>query len=227
MDLSTLKEFEEDTRAFVPGFSVKWKTDSFTQKLLGWLLFFNPKYMTGYITTFYPSVYFPSKDHYEKNPTNSLMVLAHERVHLLDSIRYGMWFKFSYLLPQALFAPLLLASLAFFLGHLKVVSLILLVLGLVALLPWPSPWRVNWEKRGYAMTLATNYWIFGSIPDPLKQSVRGHFLDWSYFKMSESPSNIDSWLQKITSDIEDGTICSDGAYYNVRKFLLSKGLVQQ
>lgn len=227
MDLSTLKEFEEDTVAFVPKFSVKWKNESLTQKLLGWLLFFNPKYMTGYITTFYPSVYFPSKDHYEKNPTNSLMVLAHERIHLLDSIRYGVWFKFSYLLPQVLFAPLLIASIACLIEHLKLVALILLALSLVALIPWSSPWRVNWEKRGYAMTLATNYWIFGSIPDPLKQSVRGHFLDWSYFKMSRNPADIDKWLASVVASIENGTICSDGAYYNVRRFLSSKGLVQQ
>jgi hypothetical protein len=227
MDLSTLREFEDDTRAFVPGFSVKWKTDSLTQKLLGWVLFFNPKYMTGYITTFYPSVYFPSKDRYESNPTNSLQVLAHERVHLMDSVRYGMWFKFSYLLPQVLFVPLLLASIACLIGHLKLASLILLALGLVALIPWPSPWRVNWEKRGYAMTLATNYWIFGSIPEPLKQSVRGHFLDWSYFKMSRNQANIDAWLSGIVASIEDGTICSDGAYYHVHKFLSDKGLVQR
>jgi hypothetical protein len=227
MDLNTLREFEDDTRDFVPGFSVKWKTDSFTQKLLGWVLFFNPKYMTGYITTFYPSVYFPSKDRYEANPINSLQVLAHERVHLLDSIRYGVWFKFSYLLPQVLFAPFLLASLACLIGGLNLTSLILLLLGVVALFPWPSPWRTNWEKRGYAMTLATNYWIFGSIPDPLKQSVRNHFLDWSYFKMSRSQANINAWLNSTIISIEDGTICFDGVYYNVRKFLLSKGLVQQ
>jgi hypothetical protein len=227
MDLSTLKEFEEDTAAFVPKFSVKWKNESFTQGLLGRLLFFNPKYMTGYITTLYPLVYFPSKDHYEKNPLNSLMVLAHERVHLLDSIRYGMWFKLSYLLPQVISVPLLVASIGCLIGNLKLVSLILLVLGLVALIPWPSPWRVNWEKRGYAMTLATNYWLFGSIPDPLKQSVRDHFLDWSYFKMARSPEDIDKWLEDIVASIENGTICSDGAYYNVRRFLSSRGLIQQ
>lgn len=227
MNLSILKEFEKDTLTLVPNFSVKWKNESLTQKLLGWLLFFNPKYMTGYVTTFYPSVYFPSKEDYEDNPTSSLMVLAHERVHLLDAIRYGMWFKFSYLLPQVLFAPLLIASIVCLIGHLKLASLILLVLGLVALLPWPSPYRVNWEKRGYAMTLATNYWIFGSISDPLKQNIREHFLDWSYFKMSRSPADIDKWLASTVASIEDGTIRSDGAYYDVHKFLSSKGLTPQ
>jgi hypothetical protein len=126
-----------------------------------------------------------------------------------------------------LFAPLLVASIVCLIGHLKLAALTLLVLGLVALIPWPSPWRVNWEKRGYAMTLAINYWIFGSIPDPLKHNVRSHFLDWSYFKMSRSPADIDRWLVNIIVSIEDGTICSDGAYYNVRSFLLGRGLVQQ
>lgn len=226
MKLSALKDFEEDTKTLVPDFSVKWKTDSFTQKLLGRILFFNPKYMTGYITTFYPSVYFPSKEQYEENPASSLMVLAHERVHLLDSIRYGLWFKFSYLLPQVLFVPFLLASVVCLLVHLKLVALILLTLGLVALLPWPSPWRVNWEKHGYAMTLATHFWLFGSIPDPLKQSVRDHFLDWSYFKMSRSPEDIDGWLKSVVASIEDGTICSDGAYHDAHRFLSRKGLIR-
>lgn len=227
MDLSTLKEFEADTQSVVPGFAVKWKDESFTQKVLGWILFFNPRYMTGYITTLYPAVYFPSRKDYEERPTNSLLVLAHERVHLLDSIRHGMWFKISYLLPQDLLIPMLVASLAFLLAHLKVVALILLVLGVAALLPWPSPWRVNWEQRGYAMTFAVNYWVFGSVSDPLKQSVREHFLDWSYFKMSRSPSNIDAWVQRVISSIEDGTICNDEAYASVYRFLSSKGLVKQ
>jgi hypothetical protein len=227
MDLTTLNEFEEDTRTFIPGFSIKWKANSLTHKLLGGFLFFNPKYMTGYVTTFYPSVYFPSKSSYEKNPMNSLMVLAHERVHLLDSIRYGVWFKASYLLPQVLFAPLLLGSVVCLLSSLKWVSLLLLILGLVALIPWPSPWRVNWEKRGYAMTLATNYWLFGSIPDPLKQSTKSHFLDWSYYKMSRKPGDIDAWLKDVVSSIENGSICSEGAYYQVHRFLLDKGLIQR
>lgn len=205
MELSTLKDFEADTRTLVPKFSVKWKNDSWVQKLLGALLFFNPKYMTGYVTTFYPTVYYPSQEDYEKNSADSLIVVAHERVHLLDTARHGPWFKFSYLLPQVLFAPLLLTAIACFVGHQKWAALISLVLGLVALAPWPSPWRTQWEKRGYAMTLAANYWLFGVIPDQLKQSVRSHFLDWSYYKMSRNPKDIDNWLASVVVDIEGGT----------------------
>lgn len=227
MDITTLKEFEVDTQGIVPGFEVKWKNESFTQKLLGWILFFNPTYMTEYITTFYPLVYFPSKERYEKNPMNSLRILAHERVHLIDSSHQGLWFKTSYLLPQALFVPFILASVGFFIGGLNIVALILLALGLTSLIPWPSPWRVHWEQRGYAMTLATAYWLLGSIPISLKNSVRERFLDWTYFRMSWSPAAIDDWMKEVISSIEGGTILNDESYASVHRFLLGKDLVQQ
>jgi hypothetical protein len=227
MELSTLKDFEADTRTLVPKFSVKWKNKSLVQKLLGVLLFFNPQYMTGYVTTFYPTVWFSSEGDYEKDPAKSMVVVAHERVHLLDTIRHGVWFKFSYLLPQVLFAPLLLTAIACLIGNHELYALISLVLGLVALAPWPSPWRVQWEKRGYAMSLAAHYWLFGDTPEQLKQSIRTHFLDWSYYKMSRNPKDIDIWLTGVTADIRSGIICSDVVYYNVRRFLMGKGLVKQ
>jgi hypothetical protein len=227
MELSTLRDFEADTRTLVPKFSVKWKNESLVQKILGVLLFFNPKYMTGYVTTFYPTVYYSSQEKYESNPADSLIVVAHERVHLLDTAKHRWWFKFSYLLPQVLFAPFIVISIICLLCHLNLVGLVLLVLGLVALAPWPSPWRTQWEKRGYAMTFAVNYWLFGVIPDQLKQSVRGHFFDWSYYKMSRNPKDIDSWISSTVYYIQSGGICSDAVYFNVHRFLLSKGLIQQ
>jgi len=225
MELSTLKEFEANTRSYIPTFSVKWKDKSLVQKLLGVLLFFNPLYLSGYITTFYPVVWFPSQAEYEKKPVDSLIVLAHERVHLLDAVQHGWWFRFSYLLPQVLFIPLLFGSIACVIGGHTLYSLVYLGLGLVVLAPWPSPWRVQWEKRGYAMTFAANYWLFGVISSQLKQKIRTHFLDWSYYKMSRNPKDIDSWIAGVVADIEGDTIRSDVAYYNVHSFLLSKGLL--
>ena len=225
MELSTLKDFEADTRTYVPNFSVRWKDKSLVQRLLGVLLFFNPQYFSKYVTTFYPSVYYPTQSDYENNPSNSLVLVAHERVHLLDTVRYGWWFKFSYLMPQVLFVPFLLTSIACLIGHHLLLTLIFFGLGLVSLAPWPSPWRVQWEKRGYAMTFAVVYWLSGSIPDHLRQKVRDYFLGWSYYKMSRNPIDIDNWIASVSVDIEGGTICSDVAYYNVRSFLMSRGLV--
>lgn len=109
MDLATLKAFEAEVRKFIPGFEVRYKTDSWVQRLIGFLTFpFNPQYMTKYTTTVSPYVYFPSKDQYEANPKQSFTVLAHELVHLLDSKAHPIWMRLSYVLPQAFgLAPLL------------------------------------------------------------------------------------------------------------------------
>lgn len=227
MDIQTLRNFEADIRKSVPRFTIQWKDGSRSQRALGKVLFFNRQYMTGYVSTFYPKVYYPSKRVYEKNPASSLIVIAHERVHLLDTIRYGWWFKFSYLLPQILVIPGLIASIVCLCFGLKWTSLVFGLIGLAFLLPWPSPWRVRWEKRGYAMTMAVNYWLFGSISEKMKQEIRNSFLGWSYYKMSRNQEDISSWVADTVADIKSGAICSDLAYHDVRRFLLSEGLVRQ
>lgn len=226
MDLSTLKAFEENTRAVVPGFRVAWKTDSTTQKLLGRLLWFNPRYMTEYVSTFYPVVYYPSKENYETKPLNSLAVIAHERVHLLDTAKSGFWFRFSYLLPQILLVPLLLSSILCLFFAWKL-SIALLVIGLLSVIPWPSLWRTHWEKRGYTMSMAVFYWVNGEVHDGLKKPIRDNFLGMSYFKMSWSPKDIDQWITKTVSDIESGALGKDPIYGAVYQFLLDQGLVKQ
>ena len=227
MNINTLKKFEGDIRSSVPDFSVKWKDSSRAQRVLGTSMFFNRKYMTGYVTTFYPRVYFPSEKSYEKNPASSFIVLAHERVHLMDAALYKWWFRLSYLLPQILVLPALLASLLCLVVKYYAFSLVFFGLGVVAALPWASPFRVQWEKRGYAMTMAANYWLYGSIPDKMKQEIRSNFLGWSYYKMSRDPADIDAWIAKTVADIEGGRICTDPVYDEVHRFLLAEGLTHQ
>ena len=225
MNREDLQAFEEDTKTVVPGFKVAWKSDSLKQRLLGRVLWFNPTYMTKYVSTFYPVVYFPTQVEYESNLTSSFAVLAHERVHLLDTRRQGIWFRVSYLLPQVMFVPLSISALScsFFEGKL---AILLLVLALVSLLPWPSPGRTKWEKRGYAMTMAVSYWIRGEVTSELKQSIKSYFVGWPYYKMSWSPSDIDVWLTQIEWDLKTGTLLEDQVYFDVRQFLGSRGLLK-
>lgn len=113
MDLATLKEFEGEVRKLVPDLRIAYKDQSNFQKLLGFFARpFNNGYMTRYISTFYPVVYFPSKDHYESNPRGSMTVLAHEMIHLLDTKDRPLWFRLKYALPQAV-SPFVLVLYSF------------------------------------------------------------------------------------------------------------------
>jgi len=226
MDQKDVIAFEDDTRALVPGFRVAWKSESCSERFLGLLLRpFNPDYMTKYISTFYPIVYFPSKDLYGSCPNCTFTVLAHERVHLLDTKEYPFRFRFSYLMPQIFALPFFLGActMTFFsLG----VAVTLFVMGLLFLGPWPSPWRVYWEKRGYAMNMAVSYWILGTIPAGLISSIKSQFLGWQYYRMSWSEKEIEHWISTTSESIRNGTITKDPVYGAVRWFMCSRGLVK-
>lgn len=103
MDLQTLRLFEEEVRKLVPGFKVAFKDETPSQKVIAFFLRpFNPTYLTKYISTFNPVVYFPSRTSYEAAPKSSMTVLAHELVHLLDTQAHPIWFRLTYLFPQVL-----------------------------------------------------------------------------------------------------------------------------
>jgi len=124
------------------GLTVKFKNECWEMKALGQLLFFNPKFMTGFVTVIGKSVYFPSRQWLEQSQTVG-HVLCHELVHIGDEVRIGsLLFKLSYLFPQWL---ALFALLAFLVGPWALMFLIFL-------LPLPAPFRAFWELRGYAMT---------------------------------------------------------------------------
>ena len=109
MSLDDLRAFEAVVLLQYPELRIEFKTQSLTQKVLGYLMYpFNPLYMTRYTSTFAPVVYFPSREFYEGNPKSSFTVLAHEFVHLQDTKKQPLWFRFSYVFPQ-IFAPLAFA----------------------------------------------------------------------------------------------------------------------
>lgn len=270
MELATLKAFENEVRKEIPGFEVRYKDTSWSQKLLGLLTFpFNPLYMTRYTTTVYPYVYFPTQADYESTAKSSFTVLAHEMVHLVDTKKKPLWMRLSYALPQvAGLLPLLIygvlsghnawvlgviflgyilgclvakKSIAAFwclaLGGLIAGSLFAVLLtgwlsailfaGLALFAPWPSPWRSNWELRGYSMTLAIMQWSFGSVPDLLKQSVLRNFTTSSYFFMSWSPSQTDAKLTAAITSAQNGTLQKDTPYTQVYSFMAANDLLKK
>lgn len=164
------KKLEEFMAVDIPGFEIRSKKTSTLMKLVGKLMFFNKKFMTGYITTFYPYVYVPTLPWRLDSHLPAISVLAHEWVHLHDRKRLGPVFNFLYASPQCL-APF--ALLAFW--------NLWFLLFLICLLPLPSPGRAWAEFRGYRMTIAAHYWLSGQKVD-LKWIV-DQFVGSSYYFM--------------------------------------------
>lgn len=219
-----LADLEALIRNKLPQFSVRYKNEVWSQRLLGRLLKpFNPRFMTDYTTTLYPTVYFPSLEFTQKNPEKMLTVLAHEYVHLMDASQQRVWFSVSYLLPQCLALLALFAALAF-------LSLwfLLFLLFLGALLPWPSLWRTKWEMRGYAMSMAVDYWRFGTVSTDKLAFYSAQFTGWGYYRMCPSQKSTVSQLEAWYGKIKDSQILVGGVehspYRDVYLLLKNKGL---
>jgi len=187
---NSMETFEDMTALVqkqIPQMEIRFKNESRLMKVLGVLLWvFNPKFMTDYVTTLYPHVYYPSREFLEKDPWVSTKILAHEFVHLWDRKRDGPWFSVSYLLPQ-LFTTipvLALVVVAFFSFPYKMWVMVGLgVLALACLAPWPSIGRTTIELRGYTVSLGVNYWRYGNLTQRNKDWIALQFTGWPYYKM--------------------------------------------
>ena len=135
---------------------IAFKNESKFMRMLSWLLFFNKKFMTNYITVIGKTVYFPSREWLSKNRKSAAEVLCHEFVHISDEKNVGSFvFRLSYLFPQWLG---LFAIAAIFAGPWALIFLFFL-------LPLPAPFRTFWELRGYAMTDAVFYSRYKQFAD--------------------------------------------------------------
>lgn len=135
----------EEARKYFPDLQVKYKDESLFIKFLGTLLFFNKDFMTSYTTTIGSTIYFPNRDFVKLRDNSSTVILLHELVHVKDSNKIGkLLFSSLYLSPQILALlclPLLLVSWK--------ISLLFLLFAL----PFPSYYRMHFEKRAYLSSL--------------------------------------------------------------------------
>ena len=137
-----------------PDFNIVDKRKSKLMRALSKVLFFNKNFMTRYITVIGNTVYIPTKDWVKEDAYRALSVFCHEWVHMKDNRRLGPLFKLLYLSPQ-IFS--FLAVLGFWNP--------LWLLFLICLLPVPSPTRSELEMRGYAVTMAVNWWLLEIKPN--------------------------------------------------------------
>lgn len=115
--------------------------------------------------------------------TKSFSKLAHEYQHLVDWNELGrLGFLWIYLTPQLYSMFLLIFALLAFGFELPIFSVILLIIGLGFLLPWPSRGRAHLEMKGYLMSLYVYldanediYYLRKNLIDVLKS--------WLYYKM--------------------------------------------
>jgi hypothetical protein len=161
---------EDFIKNSIPGSEIRSKKQSTMMKFLSKLMFFYNRFMTGYVTTWYPYIYVPKLPWKVHNDAPAIATLAHEWVHLYDRRRLGWIFNFLYIMPQCFFVFGLLAFwspwfLLFFLF----------------LLPIPSPGRAWAEFRGYRMSIAVYYWLSGQKVD-LKWIV-DQFVSSNYYFM--------------------------------------------
>lgn len=190
---SELSALVKQIQAEAPGFELREKRDS---KLMwaayyGLLMFIWQKnFMETYWTTLGKIVYVPYLSEFGKDLQGDYATLWHERTHILDLQA----------LEKKLTKPV--AGLAWTLGYgfpqifaLGALGAIwgswwwLLCLGLLG--PWPAPFRVWIEMRGYTATIQAWYKMGAALPYPpaewLNSLVNETFCGMKYYKMSWRP----------------------------------------
>jgi hypothetical protein len=189
-------KLENFIKANISGSEIRSKKESKMMNFLSKVLFFNKRFMTGYVTTWYPHIYVPKLPWRENNHAPAIATLAHEWVHLYDRQRMGWVFNFLYMMPQCFFIFGLLAfwNLWFLLFFLF-------------LLPIPSPGRAWAEFRGYRMSIAVYYWLSGQKVD-LKWIV-DQFVSSNYYFMWPFRGWLMKKFQKEFDQIKKGELPSE------------------
>lgn len=211
-DKEIFEELESAIQQRIPGHNVRYKDENFISKLIGVLVWiFNRRYMTSYTTTRFPDVFFPSQSFVEENWLRAWKILSHEYVHLYDRLTQGVWFNVRFLSPQ-IFALLAIAAvMTIWTGPWGLLGLTPLVLAL----PWPSPGRKNIELRGYMMSMAVNYWRYGSIREQTVEWIAGQFTGSAYYFMWPFGGDIRAKLWQAARDIESGKVLNDPVFREV------------
>ncbi|MDX9723493.1 MAG: hypothetical protein RBU37_22285 [Myxococcota bacterium] len=189
---------------WIPGFELRFSDESAMMARLSRLM--KPLLRLDLRQNFvalYPRVYFPNRAVIEAHPELAFKALAHELVHLWDMRQRRLRFAWGYLSPQlwALASLLALAT--------PVCPWALLNLAwLLALAPWPAPWRVTAELRGYLMDASIQYWTTNTTPTP--RALVSLFTGWSYYRMAWNGERIEQRFEEAYARLRRGELpCED------------------
>jgi hypothetical protein len=220
----TFDNLVNSAKVYFPNLQIKYKNESLFMKILSILLFFNPKFMTGYTNTFGNTVYFASRNYIIDNPVLCQTTLLHELVHMHDLKQKG---SILYILQYGFPQILVLACLPLFFFFWKIA----LVLTILFLLPLPAYFRMQFEKRGYLCSLYCLNAFGKKYNMPLadiqnmlninKQSFNDEFKSSAYYYMWMFNS-INSDFDKGVNKIKAGLKPYDDDVFNMIDDLLSK-----
>ncbi len=104
---------------------------------------------------------------------------------------------------------------------------ILLLLGLVFLAPFPSPWRKEFELRGYGMNIAILQWMDGRVPSERMETIVRQFVGPAYFFMSWDRADILRTLEATRQQAQLGALQRISPYGLVFDFLYSRRLLHR
>ena len=200
-------------RAHFPDFEVRYKNESWSSKVLAVLVWiFNRRYLTDFTTTRYPRVYFPSRQYIADAPRRAFKILMHEFVHLWDRRTRGLRHLLGYGFPQIMAVAFLLimagalvagALLDAFGPYRWVVAGPMLAVALVCLAPLPAPFRTRAEMRGYSMSMALNFWRYGSIVSGTRKWIADYFVGWEYYRMSRDRQDVMARLARFEFGLKE------------------------
>ena len=160
------------------GLRIRFKADSAMWRLA-------PKTLRNAFTTLGQTIWVPSLRALNRlDRIQAIELIAHEARHALE---WDWLFVLKYLSPQL---PLLaITALAWIVcgtvASLDTLHHVGFGVGLIAsLAPWPSPWRLEIERRGYLMNVKVEAYLLGEIPVPTFFWIDGLLGSWLYWKMS-------------------------------------------
>ena len=188
-----------------PGFKLIYKKTSplmWAVYLLSFMWIWNRRFMTDFYTTIGYKVYIPEEPGKPLNWDGVYRTLRHEFIHMLQRERYGIWFGLSYVFPQVLAVLALPAFLAIWLGP----WWLLFLSSLIALGPWPAPWRKRWEVEGYTQTMLVDFESRKSVHIQIIAQVIDQFTGANYWFMWPFRKSITGEFDVIVKDIEEGRI---------------------
>ncbi len=212
-----------------PNILIKFKNESNFMKLLGFLSFFNKKFMTNYTTVVGNTIYFPDKEYLgEANGNSPIITLAHESRHMFDigsgikSFICRLWYFF----PQIL-APLMLLFLLLPISYAISIPLSV-ILFLACLAPTPSYSRKYYEEKGYIVNLFMLNELYKehNLSEVQRRGmlessavyINGIFTSSSYYYMW--PFGIKDELSKAVDKIlKDELVIEDEFFKNLRQDL--------
>lgn len=181
------------------GIKIVEKKTSLLMKAIALVLFFNKKFMTGYITTIGTTIYWPDAKDLRGGDFRTLF---HEAQHGYDYKRSPVWFIMTYLSPQIVAILSLLAFLAILGNILWSASLLFLLL----LAPLPSIGRTYWEVRGYSCGMALDIWKHDEVSQRNTDFVIDRFVCSDYYFMWPFKKSMKRKLAKAERNIRAGKL---------------------